>query len=461
MMRKASFTGRLAGFFSAFFLLFMIILFAISYSLLSTALRSEEYRALQDRTLRFWALYQNHGLELLTEEGFRNGFLREGELSLVRFARGTGETLLFYVPDHWGGLTQQQFDRLAAAEPGAELLLRLPEAGEVLNVISVRLGDDYLLQIGVPAGARIELLARFRGHFLLLALPLLGASIAGGILFSRRAVRPIRDLTRVIGRITATGRMEERIPPSGTGDDLEALVIQFNSMIERIDALVRGMRQALDSAAHDLRTPLTRLSARAEMSLRSGDSAAREEALRLNMDEARRMIAMLETLMDISEAETGILRLRLEDVDLSDITADVAELFRYGAEDAGISMELRLQDHLPVRVDLDRFRQLLANLLDNAVKYTPRGGSILIETGRKGEKAVISISDTGIGIAPEDLPRIWERLFRADRSRGEPGYGLGLSLVKAVAEAHRGEVRAESTPGSGSRFSVILNMTEL
>ena len=168
------------------------------------------------------------------------------------------------------------------------------------------------------------------------------------------------------------------------------------------------------------------------------------------------MVSMLEILMDISEAETGTLRLQRERVDLREVARDAIELYGDVAEDRGVTLQAGAPSEVCVRADRNRLRQVAANLLDNAIKYTPRGGQVELAARREGDQAVLVVRDTGAGIPPEDQPRIFDRLFRGDRSRSERGLGLGLSLVRAIVQAHDGRVAVESEPGGGSTFTVRL-----
>jgi signal transduction histidine kinase len=303
----------------------------------------------------------------------------------------------------------------------------------------------------------------------LVTLPLLAASFAGGLLFSGRALRPVQRLTRSFRSIIATGRIEGRLSDPGRGDELAELVSLYNAMLERIDALIRGMREALDNVAHDLRTPMARFRATAESALQSpGDSEALREALADAMEESERVLTMLRILMDISEAETGTMKLNLAQGSMFELVRRVLELYQIVAEEKSIALAAEVPEELRIEADQARLEQALANLLDNAIKYTPRGGRVTVRaravasavadpTGLGPDSQVeLAVEDNGLGIQPEEVPRIWDRLYRGDKSRNEKGLGLGLSLVKAVVQAHGGTVQVASQPGQGSVFTVTL-----
>jgi signal transduction histidine kinase len=165
---------------------------------------------------------------------------------------------------------------------------------------------------------------------------------------------------------------------------------------------------------------------------------------------------MLDSLMDLSEAEAGAMVLRREAVPVAALFEETRELFADLAEDRGIAFRVQEPGPLAADGDRNRLRQVLANLVDNALKYTPSGGEVALEARAEVDFVVIEIVDTGAGIDPDDLPRIWDRLFRGDRSRSQRGLGLGLSLVRAIVEAHGGQVAVDSAPGRGSRFTVWL-----
>lgn len=270
-------------------------------------------------------------------------------------------------------------------------------------------------------------------------------------------LRPLRHLIDTTRSIIETNKMDVRIPATQKRDELEELGILFNTMLEKIEALINGMKMALDNVAHDLRTPMTRLRGTAEMALHGEKNIdTLKEALLDCLEESERVLVMLNTIMDISEAETGTMKLNWERVDIVTLVNEMAELYSYVAEEKKISVRTLWPKELYLTADPNRLRQVLSNLIDNAVKYTPSGGSIDIEAFQKDQQVGITIKDTGIGIPPEELPQIWDRLYRGDKSRSQRGIGLGLSLVKAIVHAHRGQVEASSTINRGSSFTVYI-----
>ena len=332
-----------------------------------------------------------------------------------------------------------------------------------LELVSATLADGTLVQVGKSTEARDDLLARFRATLGIVTLFIVVIALTGGWLATRSALLPIRQLTLAVQRIIRTGRTDARVPLEGTGDAIDELTSLFNTMLDKIEGLVTAMSGALDNVSHDLRTPLTRLRGTAEMALASppaGDPAQQIEQYRELLadcvEESDRVLVMLNTLMDISEAESGTLQLRREPVALGEIATRAVDLYRDVADAKGVTLTAAPLSDVVVTADRTRLEQVAANLIDNAVKYTPAGGQVEIAVRREPGAAILRVRDTGPGIPADELPRIFDRLFRGDTSRAERGLGLGLSLVKAIVEAHGGAVEVSSQPGHGCVFTVKL-----
>jgi len=430
-----------------------LALIATTYALLSFSLQQRDREVVGATLTRYASAYERGGLGLLERviEAERAG--GRYEPLFVRVLGGGAQAVYFSMPDGW---TDFDVARLRPDDDGWSQLSS-GSGGTELEVLSARLPDGALFQVGKSTEPRAELLARVR-RSLLVAFVLIGLIAAGGgYVLTRSALQPLRDLGRTVRDILETGRLGARVPVRDTADPLDELGAQVNALLDRIEGLIAAMRGSLDNVAHDLRTPMMRLRAAAEAGLRTG-TAARDprEALADCLEEAERVAAMLDTLMDISEAEVGAMRLSRERLELAEVVRDAVTLYSDVAEDKHIVLQSHCAPGVCVSADRNRMRQVVANLLDNAIKYTPPGGRVEVQTALDGAEAGLTVTDTGAGIPAGELPRIWERLYRGDASRSERGLGLGLSLVKAIVEAHGGRVEATSTPGQGSIFTVRL-----
>ncbi len=454
-MFSKSLNLRLAAMFSGIFLAGTLLLFAGTYLLLYRSVRREHIQQVQARLLEFWAMYQTGGITALKAEVVAEINQESRRPFLVRVAGPDNATLFLYVPPPWRHFRFRDPQEASPTRPQPFLRLPLAEGKGALELAGLRLDDGNWLQVGFHSVDWQELLVRFRQVFILIAAPLLVLSFLGGALTSSRALRPVQHLTRAFQSIIRTGRLDARVPESGRGGELDELASLYNGMLAKIETLVNGMRGALDNVAHDLRTPLARLKAAVETAL-AGPPSGQRRALESCLEETETILTMLNTLMDISEAETGVMRLAPGRVRLAGLIEDLRELYGYVAAERGVALEGQVSPDLEVDADLNRLRQVIANLLDNALKYTPAGGRVWIGASAQEGEVRIVVRDTGPGIPAEELPHIWERLYRGDHSRSTPGLGLGLSLVQAIVRAHGGTVDARSLPEGGAEFTVRL-----
>jgi signal transduction histidine kinase len=424
---------RLALWYATLFVLGSLAIVSLTYYLTSASLAQRDRQIIQAKLGEYAALYRRAGIQ--------------GLANTVRAEQSTAPERLF----------------VRVVDRGAEvIMLSMPQGWDpsTLETGELRFADGTLVQVGKSVEARRDLLARFRATLGLITLLIVAIALTGGWLATQSALLPIRRLIAALSRIVKTGRTDERVPVSRHDDAINELTMLFNAMLDRIEGLVRGMREALDNVSHDLRTPLTRLRGSAEMALAAPPDLDRyQEALADCVEEADRVLVMLNTLMDISEAESGAMPLRREPVRLADVVARAIDLYREVAETKGIRLIADVSADVVVDGDRVRLEQVGANLVDNAVKHTPAAGQINVEVRRDGDRALLRVRDTGSGIPADELPRIWDRLFRGDTSRADRGLGLGLSLVKAVVEAHGGSVGVTSEPGRGSTFTVSLPLS--
>jgi signal transduction histidine kinase len=448
---------KLAIWSSAAFIFSSLMLFVVAYLLLSSSLEEKDREAIQLKLKTYAEEYEAGGLPAFTRriESDRNsGKLRD---HLVRLADPKTSTLLLVPPDDG---TPYDFRQLSKISTERWFQLRAIGEDDVLDVASVRLSDGSLLQVGAGPDDREDVLDRFRNKFIIILAGVFAFGIGGGTLLSSRALRPVRGLIAALHPIIESDKLKARVPIKATGDEIEQLSRLLNQALEKIDRVVESMRESLDNVAHDLRTPMTRLRGIAELALSSKPNLENyREALSDSLEESGNILAMLNTLMEISEAETSSTRLELSEINFSKVVEQVVEMYRLVAEERDISIGAEYPEFLNVVADRSRLVQAVANLVDNAVKYTPNGGRVDVEAKCSGPEVILTVRDTGAGIPPDEAGKIWERCYRGDASRARRGLGLGLSLVKAVVQAHKGSVIMSSELGSGSCFTLHLPVT--
>lgn len=281
--------------------------------------------------------------------------------------------------------------------------------------------------------------------------------LGGGLLMSRNFLRRVDAITEASRTIMA-GNMSGRMPVAGSNDELDRLALALNEMLDQIESLMGAMKEVSSNVAHDLKTPLTRIKARVEAALRSGDEAEYRAALENTVDESDRLLDTFNALLSIARAEAGQARSGLAPVDISALIADVSELYEPMAEDEGGTLTATAAPGLAVQGDRQLLAQALTNLLDNALKYGARDGEtprITLTGTRDGDKVVITVADHGTGIPMEDRGRVTERFVRLDESRTKPGNGLGLSLVSGVMKLHKGTLLLEDN-APGLKASLVM-----
>ena len=294
--------------------------------------------------------------------------------------------------------------------------------------------------------------------------------LGGGVFVARRVLRRIDAMTGTTQRIMA-GDLSGRLPVGRSGDELDRLAENLNAMLERIEALMMGLKEVSDNIAHDLKTPLTRLRNRAEEALaKSGNEAEYRTALERTIEESDGLIRTFNALLMIARAELGQARDNMDDFDAADVAQGIQELYEPLAEDDGMSLHVKTVP-APLHGNRELISQALANLVENAIKYgkpvavaQPLGAdavaggdarAILIEARRDGDQVLLSVSDHGPGIPPSDRKHAVERFVRLEASRTQPGSGLGLSLASAVATLHGGELRlGDAHPGLQATLAI-------
>jgi hypothetical protein len=324
----------------------------------------------------------------------------------------------------------------------------------LVQVVELPSGFRILVGRDLEERERIYAIIANAGRWSFALVVVLG--VAGGFFVSRRVLKRVDAMSETAHTIMA-GDLSGRLPIAGTGDELDRLAENLNAMLERIEALMRGLKEVSDNIAHDLKTPLTRLRNRCEQALRVTNRDADYRAtLESTIAESDELIRTFDALLMIARAESGHARDNMADFDAADIVRDIGELYEPLADEKGLALKVETPLTAPVRGNRELVSQALANLVDNAIKYAgpvtskTNGATaeIVIGAGAEGERIMLTVSDHGPGIPEADRGRVVERFVRLEQSRSEPGSGLGLSLASAVARLHGGELTFEDNhPG--------------
>lgn len=324
-------------------------------------------------------------------------------------------------------------------------------------------GTMFLVESGVPYQQTDNVL-----HGLLLTLAVytpfvVSLAVIGGYWLMRRSLRPVDEITTRAEGITSTN-LSERLPVIRTGDELERLSISLNRMIARLEDAFQHINRFSADASHELRTPLTILHLELEGIAQSRPLAPElADQIGSALEETQRLSRIVENLLIISRLDAGEARIEKARLDLGDLVASTAEQMRLLAEEKSLSMYCDVSAGAYVEGDQARLKQMIVNLIDNAIKYTPVGGQIDVRVHTHERSAILEVVDDGVGISREALPHIFERFYRADkaRSRDSGGAGLGLAIAKVICSAHGGDIRVVSTEGEGSQFIVELPLSDL
>ena len=331
--------------------------------------------------------------------------------------------------------------------------------GARMAVVHVKtFGQDYYAGVAEPLHGLVEQTETIRRTFYIgLPATLLVAGISG-FLLAKKSLSPVIEMSEQAKRISATN-LQERLTVSNPGDELGRLAETFNELLSRLDRSFEHMREFMADASHELRTPLSIIRGEADVALSQNRSATEyKEVIAIIQDEARRLSFIVDDMLALARADAGQHPLKFEEFYLNDLVEDACRAAQVLAVRKGVALRLDLNEDISFRGDEVLLRRLIMNLLDNAIKYTPAGGSVSVRLVSEPERVKFIVSDTGIGIPAESAPYIFERFYRADkaRSRADGGSGLGLAIARWVAEAHKGSIDLVSNPDHGSKFIVSL-----
>lgn len=455
-----SFRVQLTVWYVAFFSLLFVLFGIYLYGVLARSLETRLEQVLSSQANTSAALMAD---ELVEEKGdaLRAATEVTSELrgSIVAIALD-GRVLASSAPFFPGGFATVA--SRAGREPSPDVSLDLPDIGPHGSRAVVRRlvqdGRTFLILAVSPLDSVAADLSLVR-RALLFAAPLLIALAGfGGWWLTTRSLAPLGWMAEQARRISGSN-LDSRLEIGAAAEELMTLAASFNELLSRLDQTFDSMRRFVGDASHELRTPISVIRGEADVALSSDRNTTEyRESLAIILDESRRLSRLVDDLLNLARADAGAVKLQIQDFYFNDLLAECCRSVQTLASSRHIQLECRTSEDVPYRGDEELLRRLVVNLLDNAIRYTPSGGRVAVTLLADGNELRVEVSDTGQGIAPEALPHLFERFYRADkaRSRQDGGFGLGLAIVKWIAESHSGAVDLASRPGAGSTFTVTL-----
>lgn len=450
---------RLTLWYAGVFTLSSCVAFLLFYFLITSVIRQQTDEELLNQVGQFATLLNLRGIEAVKRVAVLEARAAGVKKIFFRLLYPTGEVFSSSNMSYWQdiGVSRQAIGQLAAGSGHYFDTVIIPNHKHKVRILYGIIGPGILLQLGQSMENYTHFISAFQKMFIAtMALLILLATLVGWFM-AKRALSGVEAVTRTARNITSA-ELEQRVPVKDRGDEIDQLALTFNQMLDRIQTLVTGIREMSDNLAHDLKSPITRIRGLAEITLTTGKSTTEFENMAAStIEECDRLLDMINTMLTISKTEAGVDRLQFEQLDLATVVRHACELFRPAAEDKQVNLVCSIPDSVAFYGDNRMIQRMIANLLDNAIKYTPSNGTVTV-TLRVDSNGQInaSISDTGIGMAADEILHIFKRFYRCDHSRSQVGTGLGLSLARAIAQAHKGNISVHSLPDSGSTFTATL-----
>ena len=450
---------RLTLWYAGIFMLSACVAFFFFYLLITTVIRQQTDQALSSEVRAFSSILSARGPEAVKRQALLQAQAAGEKKIFFRLLYITGQVFSSSNMSYWRdiGISRAAVNRLLNSSEPVFDTISIADRKHKVRVLYAVIGPGMILQLGQSMENHTRIIEVFRKVFITTMVILFALAVVVGWFMARRALVGVETVARTARRISA-GSLEQRVPVKKKADEIDQLALTFNQMLDRIEQLVSGIKEMSDNIAHDLKSPITRIRGIDEVSMSSDASLEDYESMAAGtIEECDRLLDMIDTMLIISRAEAGVNQLECQQLDISRLVRDACDIFQSPAEDKGLTLACSTDKDVELYGDLRLIQRMVANLLDNAIKYTPEDGRIDVTVADGVDRSVlITVVDTGLGIPDQDREHIFERFFRCDPSRSQPGTGLGLSFARAVARAHNGEITVASTPGEGSTFTVTL-----
>lgn len=433
----------------------VVALIVILNAELAQALRADAERGLVTELHEFRTILEEGGMEALLQE-----------VKFEEASQGKNRVFIRIIDSEKNEISRSDLGNWGVPEPPDGAVPEFADPRVIVGESPVsstpylmafgRIGDSLFALLGTSTEHIDVALASYRSRSIRTGLLAFLVCVVAAWFVARHSMRGIDVLTQSARRVEGE-TLNRRIDTPGYGEEIDILAGVLNEMLAKIEALMNESKAMNDNIAHELRSPITRIRGVAEMTLTSeSTNEAYQNMAAEVVENCDGLLNIVNSMLTISELESGVAHLRAGKLNWSSIVTDTYEWFKPAAEDGGISINSDIENDLFAFGDDSLLRQALANLIDNAIKYTPHGGQVTIRLSRDEEYSKLSVTDSGVGITESDLPHVFDRFYRADETMDKSGNGLGLGLARAIVNAHGGEIHVESNPGSLTIFTIRL-----
>ncbi|MFA5905847.1 MAG: ATP-binding protein [Desulfobacula sp.] len=449
---------RLTLWFTGIFTICASFVFLLFYYLATQTLQNQIDQELTDHASKFNAIIRTSGLMGARQLAVLEAQAAGEKLIFFRIVYPTGEVFASSRMSYWKNVhvSQSALQKLSTQKTNVFETIEIPATHQKARILYSYVAANAILQTGVAMDVYSKFLSAFKLTFISAMGFIVFFSAVSGWLLVREALSRVETITKTAQNISGSN-LEARVQGTGNKDELDHLVLTFNSMLDRIEELVRSIREMTDNIAHDLKSPVTRIRGFAELALVHEENFEDYRNMAANtIEESDRLLDMFNIMLMISKAEAGEEDFIFKPINLTDMIREACDLFAPLADDKNILFTNEIEDKIFIDADIRMFQRAFSNLLDNAIKYTSKGGRISISAFLENQTVVIRVADTGIGVPPGFHEKIFERFFRIDSSRTNSGTGLGLSFARTIIRRHRGDIHVTSDQNMGSVFEIRL-----